>query len=417
MHTIHRTIEQVFRAEGGRIRASLIGAVRDFDLAEECVQDAFIKALETWPDRGMPDNPGAWITRVARNRAVDRVRRRGRFEARRDALAALAALDAVVGAPEELTVLRDDLLRLMFTCCHPALNRQAQVGLTLHTLCGLTTDEIARAFLVPKTTLQQRLVRAKRKIGKAGIPYRVPPDDLLPERVGSVRTTVYLIFNEGYAATSGDAPIRAELCDEGIRLGRLLTELPGADAETEGLLALMLLIDARRDARVDAEGEPVLLRDQDRSRWRQDALDEGRARVEAALRRGAVGPYQLQAAIQAVHADAASTETTDWTQIAGLYDVLARVQPSPVVRLNQAVAVAMARGPAEGLARIDALLAEGALARYHLAHSARADLLRRLARVDEAVVAYGKALQLASHDADRRFLAARLAELGAGHEA
>lgn len=410
----HDVVDRLFRDEQGRAIATLIRVTGDFDLAEEAVQDAFISALETWPQRGVPDNPGAWITTTARNRAIDRLRRRKRLTEKTETLAREAALETDLraidsGPAEDAMHIADDRLRLIFTCCHPALAMDARVALTLRTLGGLTTPEIARAFLVPEPTLAQRLVRAKRKIRDAGIPYRVPPADLLPERLDGVLHVLYLVFNEGYAASSGDSLIRRELCAEAIRLARTVVSLLPEEPEARGLLALMLLHDARRDARVGSGGELILLDDQDRGRWDAARIDEGRALVAAALGERRPGPYQLQAAIAAVHDEATTPADTDWVQIVTLYRQLQRMIPSPVVELNLAAAVAMADGPAVGLAMMDGIAASGELDDYPYLHSARADLLRRLERWSEASSAYRRALGLTSNGPERDFLEARLA--------
>ena len=411
----HDAVDRLFREEQGRAVATLIRVTGDFDLAEEAVQDAFISALETWPQRGIPTNPGAWITTTARNRAIDRLRRVRRLTEKTETLAREAALEtelrAIETGPEDTMQIADDRLRLIFTCCHPALALEARVALTLRTLGGLTTPEIARAFLVPEPTLAQRLVRAKRKIRDAGIPYRVPPAELLPERLDGVLAVVYLVFNEGYAASSGDALIRQELCAEAIRLARVVVSLLPDEPEATALLALMLLHDARREARVGAAGELILLDDQDRSRWDAARIAEGRQLVAQALVARRPGPYQLQAAIAALHDEAATPGDTDWGQIAALYGALQRMTPSPVVELNLAAAVAMADGPAVGLAMMDGIAASGELDSYPYLHAARADLLRRLERWSEAETAYRRALELTTNGAERAFLERRLVEV------
>ena len=421
-------LEQIYREESGRILATLIRLLGDFDLAEEAMQDAFAVALAQWPERGIPTSPRTWLISTARNKAVDRLRRQARFQRKHDELRSFTDLQRGVGgsendpedepADEEDTMQNvalesDDRLRLIFTCCHPALRREAQVALTLRTLCGLTTEEIAKAFLAPVPTMAQRLVRAKQKIRDARIPYRVPPRTELAERLAAVLLVVYLVFNEGYNAASGGTVVRSELCTEAIRLGRLLCELLPREPEAQSLLALMLLHDSRREARTGVDGETVLLEEQDRSQWRRDKIGEGLALVESALRAAPPGPYSVQAAIAAVHARAGSAAETDWAQIVGLYDVLLRLQPSPVVELNRAAAVAMARGPAEGLRLLDELDAREELRGYYLLPAARADLARRLHRWTEAARAYRQALTLVSNDAERRFLSRRLAEVEA----
>jgi len=403
-------VDRLFREERGRAVATLIRLTGDFDVAEEAVQEAFVVALERWQRDGLPRNPGAWITVTARNSAIDKLRRDRRLAEKRESLAQLAALEGAEHMGSDDGTIPDDRLRLIFTCCHPALSSEARVALTLWTLGGLTTPEIARAFLVAETAMAQRLVRAKRKIKVAGIPYRTPPDDLLPERLRSVLAVLYLVFNEGYAATSGDALVRRDLCAEAIRLTRVLAELMPREPEVLGLLSLMLIQDSRRATRISPAGELVLLEDQDRSRWDRCEIEEGSALIERAGRLGAVGPYQLQAAIAAAHGRASRPEDTDWPRIASLYGELARVVPSPVVDLNGAVAVAMARGPEAGLELVDSLA--GALDHYHHFHAARADLLRRLGRLEEAAAAYERALNLTANAVQRRFLRRRLAEVG-----
>jgi RNA polymerase sigma-70 factor (ECF subfamily) len=403
-------LAHAFREEWARVVATLIRVTGDWELAEECAQDAFARAVEVWPRDGVPRNPGAWLTTTARNRAIDRLRRDATGTAK---LQEVARLSSPGERHDDDSGIVDDRLRLIFTCCHPALSTDAQVALTLRTLAGLTTAEIARAFLTPEAAMAQRLVRAKRKIRNAGIPYRVPPGHLLPERTTAVLAVLYLLFNEGYAATAGTDLVRADLCTEAIRLTRTLTELMPDEPEAQGLLALMLLHDARRATRVDEAGDLVLLERQDRARWDADAIAEGTAVLDAALRRQQPGPYQVQAAIAACHAIAPRAADTDWTEIAALYGQLARMNPSPVVELNRAVAVAMADGPQAGLVVVERLEASGALRGYYLLPATRADLLRRLGRNPEAASAYRDALAYDVTEAERRYLESRLAEVSA----
>jgi RNA polymerase sigma-70 factor, ECF subfamily len=404
-------VAEAFHQEWGRIVATLIRITGDWDLAEECTQDAFMEALKRWSADGVPRRPGAWLSTVARNRALDRLRRRATETIKVQEATELLTPTDPTATDDDGSEIPDDRLRLIFTCCHPALPYEARVALTLRTLAGLTTAEIAKAFLVPEATMAKRLVRAKHKIASAAIPYRVPPTHLLPVRLTGVLAVLYLLFNQGYSASAGAEPLRESLCAEAIRLSRALLHLMPDEPEAVGLLALMLLQHSRRRARVDGEGELVLLEDQDRGRWERGEIDEATRLLEEALHEGRVGPYQLQAAIAACHADAIDATDTDWVEIAGLYKRLATVLPSPVVELNRAVAVAMADGPAAGLALVEALATASQLHGYYLLHATRADLLRRLGRGTEAAASYGQALALADSDAERRFFARRLAEL------
>ncbi|AVO51736.1 RNA polymerase sigma factor [Ectopseudomonas mendocina] len=399
-------IERLYREESRRVLATLIRLLGDFDLAEEALHEAFRSAVEQWPREGVPDNPRAWLVSAGRFRAIDSLRRQRRFQPLDDQV----ELSDERGA-EEGELLEDDRLRLIFTCCHPALSSDAQVALTLREVCDLSTEEIARAFLSSPSTLAQRIVRAKAKIRDARIPYEVPGRSELPERLEAVLRVVYLVFNEGYFASSGESLTRSQLSDEAIRLGRLLLELL-PEPEVQGLLALMLLHESRRAARSGVDGEVILLEAQDRNLWNRELIAEGEALVLQALHSRRFGPYSLQAAIAAVHAEADSLEQTDWMQIVGLYDELLRLNPSPVIELNRAVALAMRDGPETGLEQVDRLLAKGELEGYHLAHAARADLLRRLGRREQALVAYRQALTLAQQGPDRQFLQKRLEELG-----
>ncbi len=405
-----QAVDTVYRAESRRVLATLIRLLGDFDLAEEALHDAFAAAVAQWPRDGVPANPRAWLVSAGRFKAVDTLRRRARFDASLAKIAAQLETDTGDAAGPEHEDLEDDRLRLIFTCCHPALAPEAEVALTLREVCGLTTEEIARAFLTGAPTVAQRIVRAKRKIRDAHIPYRVPSKEDLPARLDSVLRVVYLVFTEGYAASAGPSLVRADLSGEAIRLGRLLMDLL-PESEVAGLLALMLLHDSRRAARTSPSGELVLLDDQNRSLWNRDQIAEGVALVERALASRRFGPYTLQAAIASVHAEASAASATDWDRIVGFYDALQAAYPSPVVELNRAAAVAMRDGPAAGLALIDALLARGDLTEYHLAHAARADLCRRLGRTADARASYGRALGLTRQEPERRFLERRLREL------
>jgi RNA polymerase sigma-70 factor (ECF subfamily) len=406
---LRERVEAIYRAESRRVFATLIRLLGDFDRAEEALHDAFKAALEQWPRDGVPANPRAWLVSAGRFKAIDAIRRQARFQALDEVAEQVEALAAEAPGSDPET-LEDDQLRLIFTCCHPALSPDAQVALTLREVCGLTTEEIAHAFLTPAPTLAQRIVRAKVKIRDARIPYQVPTPAELPERLDAVLRVIYLVFNEGYAASSGDALTRHDLSSEAIRLGRLLVGLL-PEHEVLGLLALMLLHDSRRAARTSPDGDLILLENQDRARWNREQIVEGIALVERALASRRFGPYTLQAAIAAVHAEAPDAGATDWAQIVGLYDVLVRVEPSPIVELNRAVAVAMRDGPAAGLELIDAILARGELADYRLAHAARADLCRRLGETADARASYARALALTRQEPERRFLERRLAEL------
>ncbi|MGH8751772.1 MAG: RNA polymerase sigma factor [Burkholderiales bacterium] len=406
---VHEMVDAVYRSESRRVLATLIRLLGDFDLAEEALHDAFRAAMEQWPRDGVPANPRAWLVSTGRFKAIDGMRRQARFEALDDAAEPVdpASEDIVIQDSESV---EDDRLRLIFTCCHPALPPDAQVALTLREVCGLTTEEIAHAFLTPAPTLAQRIVRAKTKIRDARIPYQVPSPEELPERLDSVLRVIYLVFNEGYSASSGASLTRHDLSSETIRLARLLIELL-PEPEAMGLLALMLLSESRRAARTSPTGDLILLDDQDRSLWNREQIAEGVALVERALSSRRIGPYTLQAAIAAVHAESRDAAATDWAQIVGLYDVLMRADPSPVVELNRAVAVAMRDGPETGLALIDAILARGDLPDYRLAHAARADMCRRLGKIMEARASYRRALELTRQEPERRFLERRLAEL------
>jgi RNA polymerase sigma-70 factor (ECF subfamily) len=412
---LRERIDLLYRSESRRALATLIRLLGDFDLAEEALQDAFTAAMEQWPRDGMPANPRAWLVSTGRFKAIDRLRRRARFDGALGELAARLDDRAADPADRDDMMLEDDRLRLIFTCCHPALSPDAQVAMTLREVCGLTTEEIARAFLTGPPTVAQRIVRAKAKIRAARIPYEVPPPGELADRLETVLQVVYLVFTEGYAPASGDSVVRTHLADEAIRLGRLLVELlpepePEPEPEALGLLALMLLQDSRRAARASADGELILLPEQDRSLWDRERIAEGVVLLGRAISSGRIGPYTLQAAIAAAHAEAPTAEATDWGRIVGLYDLLAWADPSPVIELNRAVAVSMRDGPSSGLPLIDAILARGQLDDHHLAHAARADLLRRLGRTADARAAYQRALKLTRQEPERRFIERRLSE-------
>ena len=410
-------LEKLHREESGRILATLIRLLGDFDLAEEMLQEAYAVALQKWPSEGTPANARAWLISTARHKAIDRLRRDRRLEQKSEQIAKTAEIAVGPESYQEEEMLGDDRLRLIFTCCHPSLPLEARVALTLRTVCGITTEEISRAFLVPVATMAQRLVRAKGKIREAGIPYRVPAQEELRDRLDGVLLVTYLIFNEGYLASSGDALIRREMCAEAIRLGRVLRDLLPKDAEVQALLGLMLLHDSRRDARVSPAGELILLEEQDRSLWHAEQIREGTETVELALRRGAAGMYAVQASIAALHANAKTARETDWPQIAALYDVLLRMHSTPVIEVNRAVAIAMARSAEEGLALLDEIEKREELEEFHLLSAARADLLRRLGRAGEAAEAYRRALTLATNDIERQFLRRRLAEIERQNEA
>ncbi|HTN04777.1 MAG TPA: RNA polymerase sigma factor [Planctomycetaceae bacterium] len=408
--TIRDRIDELYRSESRRVFASLVRLLNDFDLADDAMHEAFAAAVETWPQQGTPDNPRAWLISAGRFKAIDALRRHGRFQAHRAEV--MSRLDEVAGenAAMSATEIEDDRLRLIFTCCHPAIDPKLQVPLTLREVCGLTTEEIARAFLISKSTLAQRIVRGKAKIRDAGVPYVVPSLADLPERLDAVLAVIYLVFNEGYSASQGASLLRVDLTVEAIRLGRLLLDLL-PDPEVKGLLALMLLHESRRDSRASRDGEIILLEDQDRSRWNRSMISEGTNLLEQALRSRRFGAYTLQAAISAIHAEAATAGQTDWNQIVVLYSILLRIEPSPIVELNRAVAVAMRDGPAAGLEMLDGILRGGELDKYQFAHSARGELLRRAGRSSEALAAFQRALELARQEPEKRFLLARIRDL------
>lgn len=404
-------VERVYREDYGRILSALIRDLRDFELAQDVLQEAFAAALEQWPQGGVPRNPAGWIVAVARNKAIDRMRRQGWLAERREEIQRLTEVEMSDSGDDHFEAVPDERLRLIFTCCHPAINPEAQIALALRTLCGLTTDEIARAFLVPSATMAQRLVRAQRKIRSAGISYEVPAGDALPERLGSAMAVIYLVFTEGYSASAGDELVRKDLCGEAIRLGRILSGLMPEQPEPRGLLALMLLQDSRRDARTSEQGDLILLEDQDRTRWHREQITQGLALADSALATYPLGAYAIQAGIAAEHARAAHPADTNWERIARLYLALLRARPNPVVELNHAVAVAMAAGPQQGLRLIGQIEASGRLADYHLMWAAKADLLRRLGKFSEAAGAYRRALELVRSGPERRFLERRLSQV------
>jgi RNA polymerase sigma-70 factor, ECF subfamily len=408
---MHSEITSLFREHHGRILASLIRALGSFELAEDALQDAFAAAVEQWPREGVPNNPAGWIASTARHKAIDKARRQSWFSERREEIQRLIEFEMSPNSNDRAEAFPDERLRLIFTCCHPAINREAQIALSLRTLCGLTTEEIARAFVTPTATMAQRIVRAQRKIRAAGIPYEVPSGDALPERLESAMAVIYLVFNEGYLATSGDEVVRKDLCVEAIRLARILSALMPEQREARALLALMLLHDSRRDARTDANGDIILLEDQDRSRWDHQQIAEGLALAAEAISGTTPGPYAIQAAIAAEHARAMRPDDTDWARIAGLYARLLDSQLTPIIALNYAVAVAMAHGLHHGLTLIEQLEASGELNDYYLMWSAKADLLRRMGRFSDAATAYRRALEVVSSNPDRRFLARRLAQM------